>query len=145
MQQVFVFGTLKEGFPNFSTNKGRRVPGDFTTKSSYPLYLIGERNSPWLVLDEGKGHPVKGQVFEVSDETLADIDRLERITKPDGYRRIMLEVVCKQTGEASQVFVYCKPKIQLQNMLIQQELAGDYTLEHAKLYTPRSIEAVATP
>ncbi|WP_285414832.1 hypothetical protein [Variovorax sp. efr-133-TYG-130] len=28
---VFVFGTLKEGFPNFTTNRGKRVAGEFVT------------------------------------------------------------------------------------------------------------------
>lgn len=46
---VFVFGTLKEGFPNFATNKGVRRGGDFVTASRYPLYLVGERCSPWLI------------------------------------------------------------------------------------------------
>ena len=37
---VFVFGTLKEGFPNFATNRGVRVPGAFTTKYRYPPLCI---------------------------------------------------------------------------------------------------------
>jgi hypothetical protein len=32
-QHVFVFGTLKEGFPNFGANKGIRIPGKFVTHS----------------------------------------------------------------------------------------------------------------
>ena len=52
---VFVFGTLKEGYPNFATNRGRRIPGDFVTRERYPLYLMGERFSPWLVSSPAKG------------------------------------------------------------------------------------------
>jgi gamma-glutamylcyclotransferase (GGCT)/AIG2-like uncharacterized protein YtfP len=45
---VFVFGTLKEGFPNFTVNRGVRVPGSFSTCSAYPLYLVaaGIRKGP---------------------------------------------------------------------------------------------------
>ena len=49
---VFVFGTLKDGFPNFATNRGTRLPGAFRTCSAYPLYLVGYRHVPWL-LPEG--------------------------------------------------------------------------------------------
>jgi gamma-glutamylaminecyclotransferase len=41
--RVFVFGTLKQGFPNFHINRGRRVAGEFATGLAYPLYLVGER------------------------------------------------------------------------------------------------------
>ena len=65
MHRVFVFGTLKEGFPNFATNRGRRVAGDFVTKERYPFYLVGERHSPWLIDQPGEGERIVGQVFEV--------------------------------------------------------------------------------
>jgi hypothetical protein len=42
---VFIFGTLKEGFPNFGINRGTRVPGEFKTCAAYSLYLVGERHS----------------------------------------------------------------------------------------------------
>lgn len=51
--RVFVFGTLKEGFPNFAVNTGIRLSGNFETEDLYPLYLVGERHSPWLVLNAG--------------------------------------------------------------------------------------------
>jgi gamma-glutamylaminecyclotransferase len=40
---VFVFGTLKDGFPNHSENEGKKIVGRFMTRDKYPLYLIGER------------------------------------------------------------------------------------------------------
>jgi len=46
VHKVFVFGTLKEGFPNFKKNKGIRYRQNFDTKESYPLYLVGVRFSP---------------------------------------------------------------------------------------------------
>src|SRR3954468_2126222 len=68
---VFVFGTLKEGFPNFATNRGKRLPGAYVTREPYPLPRVGERHSPWMLDLPGEGHPVSGQVFAVDDETLA--------------------------------------------------------------------------
>jgi gamma-glutamylaminecyclotransferase len=138
VHKIFVFGTLKEGFPNFKTNKGIRYRGDFKTKERYPLYLVGERFSPWLVLQSGEGYPVKGQVFEVSDDVLAEMDALERITAIDGYRKVSIPVICLESGDEINVLAYGKPPEMLQDVQVMQELAGDYCLEHAALYRSRS-------
>ncbi len=50
MEHVFVYGTLKEGFPNFEINRGVRLPGTFIMAERYPLYLVGERCVPWMIL-----------------------------------------------------------------------------------------------
>lgn len=106
---VFVFGTLKEGFPNFGVNGGTRVPGEFRTRAAYPLYLIGERHSPWLIEEPGSGLPVTGQVFRVSDETLAAMDRLERISEHDGYRRQRLQLEELGSSRVVSAYAYLKP------------------------------------
>jgi len=137
MYSVFLFGTLKEGFPNSSTNKGSRVAGDFLTKNRYPLYLVGERYSPWLVLSEGEGFQVGGQVFTVDEAILDDMDRLERIHAADGYRRVQVQVISQSTCKEMQAFVYVKPPEQLEGMLIQLGPIAEYELEHASLYQKR--------
>jgi gamma-glutamylaminecyclotransferase len=55
---VFVFGTLKQDFPNFHANRGVRVPGNYITAQRFPFYLVGERYSPWLIDQPGLGHQV---------------------------------------------------------------------------------------
>jgi gamma-glutamylaminecyclotransferase len=137
MHYLFVFGTLKEGFPNFAANKGVRVSGEFVTRQKYPLYLVGERFSPWLILDEGKGFNVKGQVFSVTDEALLEMDKLERISEPDGYRRLELPVISAATGSEILVYAYAKPLQQVSGAELRMELAGEYKLEHASLYRAR--------
>ena len=92
LTRIFVFGTLKEGFPNFATNRGRRVEGEFQTCQRLPLYLVGERFSPWLIDQPGEGFQVAGQVFEVDAATLALMDQLERTHEPDGYVRQTINV-----------------------------------------------------
>jgi gamma-glutamylaminecyclotransferase len=138
MHYLFVFGTLKEGFPNFAANKGVRVSGEFVTRQKYPLYLVGERFSPWLILDEGKGFNVKGQVFSVTDEALLEMDKLERISEPDGYRRLELPVICAATGDEILAYAYGKPLEQVSEAELRMELAGEYMLEHTSLYRARN-------
>ena len=137
MHQIFVFGTLKEGFPNYHINQGIRLKGDYLTKNRYPLYLVGERFAPWLIIDKGNGHNVRGQVFTVNDATLAEMDKLERITELDGYRRMELTVISEESGEELLVFVYGKPVEQFSDVAIQLELEGEYKLEHSALYLSR--------
>ena len=134
MLPVFVFGTLKQGFPNSGTNQGSRVPGEFLTKNRYPLYLVGERYSPWLVLSKDEGFQVRGQVFMVDEAGLSDMDRLERIHEADGYRRVQIPVISESTNEEMLVFVYGKPPQQLEGMLIQLGPIAEYELKHSSLY-----------
>lgn len=136
---VFVFGTLKEGFPNFGVNRGIRVPGEFKTCAAYPLYLVGERHSPWLIEAPGTGLPVTGQVFRVDGETLAAMDRLERISEPDGYRRKLLQL--EEVGSSSLVSanVYLKPPEQLLMSEVRVGPLGEYLHAHAALYRVRAV------
>jgi gamma-glutamylaminecyclotransferase len=90
---VFVFGTLKQGFPNAATNRGARWPGNFRTEAAFPLYLVGERHVPWLLNAPGTGLPVIGEVYAVDEATLRDMDALERVGHPDGYVRQGITVV----------------------------------------------------
>jgi gamma-glutamylaminecyclotransferase len=138
-QLVFVFGTLKQGFPNFATNKGTRVGGDFVTVERYPLYLVGERFSPWLVDAAGEGEQVVGQVFEVDQPALDAMDVLERITEPDGYRRVAMKVRAMGGDLAStlDVHAYVKQRAHFRPADARLGPLREYTLEHAALYRGR--------
>jgi gamma-glutamylaminecyclotransferase len=137
MYSVFVFGTLKDGFPNSGANKGSRIAGEFLTSNRYPLYLVGERYSPWLVLSEGEGFQVRGQVFRVDEATLGDLDRLERTHAADGYRRVLMPVISEFTNEETPVFVYVKLPQQFEGELVQLGPIAEYELRHSSLYRKR--------
>jgi gamma-glutamylaminecyclotransferase len=136
---VFVFGTLKEGFPNFATNRGTRIRGEFSTCAAYPLYLVGERHSPWLVDEPGKGVPVTGQIFRVDADTLAAMDKLERVSEPDGYRRKLLELKGGEPSSVVAAYAYLKLTEQLERSEIREGPIGEYKHEHACLYRPRAV------
>jgi gamma-glutamylaminecyclotransferase len=138
MHLVFVFGTLKEGFPNFATNRGTRVAGSFKTCAAYPLYLVGVRHSPWLVNSPGTGLRVSGQVFRVDDETLAAMDRLERVSETDGYRRQVLELEGEDSPQLVSAYAYLKQPEHLVHSEIRAGPLQEYKYEHAALYRPRA-------
>lgn len=145
---VFVFGTLKQGFPNFATNRGRRVvdpaqAGRYRTQQRYPLYLVGPRHSPWLLDAPGQGTQVLGELYAVSAEVLADMDRLERVQEPDGYvrRLIVVEPVAADgcaCGPVREAFVYLKRAEQLDPAEIRLGPLAEYLAAHAALYQPRA-------
>jgi gamma-glutamylaminecyclotransferase len=135
---VFVFGTLKEGFPNFRINRGRRVAGEFHTVLAYPLYLVGDRNSPWLLDSANVGHHVGGQVFEVTPDVLRDMDSLERIDEPDGYTRREILVRNRETNAELCVQAYLKnPDLFWPVSHTSIGPIPEYTAEHAVTYQPR--------
>lgn len=136
MHQVFVYGTLKEGFANFGINAGRRVPGVFRTAQRYPLYIVGAIQVPWLVNQPGHGEQVLGQVFEIDDAVLADMDRLERVDEPGWYTRATIEVqAVDQPGAAPRrVFVYFGAAERVATDTVHAGPLGEFTAEHNRRY-----------
>ena len=132
--RVFVYGTLKQGFPNFHINEGRRVGGDFVTVERFPLWVLVEGGLPWLVPAPGQGEHVTGQVYEVDDAGLARMDVLEQIDEPGWYLRQRIRVAPAAGGEQIEPWVYFGDP---QRAATAPKLFGplaEYTAEHARTY-----------
>jgi gamma-glutamylaminecyclotransferase len=140
--RIFVFGTLKQDYPNYRFNSGRRLVGCFVTMEKYPLYLVGPRHSPWMVNAPGAGFEVNGELFEVDSAGLKAMDELERIDQPDGYRRLTVAVQNRDSGEVEDVFIYLKPQQQYLEALHTDNVRSGpwdcYTVEHSLLYRSRN-------
>ena len=136
MYPLFVFGSLKQGFCNFSHNRGTRIEGNFVTVQGFSLYVIGPDNLPWLVTaaTPAEGHPVVGQLFEVDDAALAHMDRLERVDEALWYRRQAIEVRPATGGPARTAWVYLG---NLERMALEPAHVGpvpEYTPELAAAF-----------
>ena len=135
---VFVYGTLKEGFPNFSLNVGRRVAGTYRTRQAFPLYVVklpAEDRAPWLLDSPGDGHPVVGQVFEVDSANLAQMDRFEETHLPNGYVRTEVELeAVHDSALRLRAHVYLKRPTELPDCLHTEGPFGEYTLALAEGY-----------
>jgi gamma-glutamylaminecyclotransferase len=134
MHCVFVYGTLKQGFRNFHVNRGRRVGDAFVTAQPYPLYVIGPFGLAWLVHEPGRGHTVHGQVFEVDDAGLAEMDRLERVNDADWYTRRALEVRPRKGGAALTALAYFGSAARLARETVHHGPLAEYTETHQALY-----------
>ncbi|MFL6209883.1 MAG: gamma-glutamylcyclotransferase [Pyrinomonadaceae bacterium] len=123
-QLVFVYGTLRRGgagamsvrFPRAKFIAEAKVSGRLYDLGAYPGLLLNEANS--LVL---------GEVYEVDDETLTELDEFEASSH---YRR--QQVAISLGGDSRTGWVYePEPEFYAPNRLIT---SGDW-LEYAKTKT----------
>ncbi len=133
---VFVYGTLKQGYPNFHINHGRRLAGEFITVERHALLVLGPDWLPWLLPTAGQGERVTGEVYAVDDAGLARMDRLEQIDEPGWYLRRRIAVVPKLEPGAAPIepWVYFGHDDRPITDTVHLGPLAEYTLEHAKTY-----------
>lgn len=133
MHLLFVYGSLKEGFPNFHVNRGQRLPGDYRTLQPHPLFVVGGR-LPCLLPLPGQGLRVRGQLFRVDDVALAKMDRLERVGEPGGYQRarIAVERIDLPAPTLHEAFVYLQDPALLDGPGPHLGPLAEYLPEHAR-------------
>lgn len=73
MTKIFVYGTLLSGFGNNILLEGQNFLGPATTKPEFTFIDIG--GFPGLM--EGGKTAIKGEVYDVDDDCLVSLDRLE--------------------------------------------------------------------
>lgn len=133
MPHLFVYGSLKQGFPNFAVNQGCRVAGEFKTLLRHPFFLI-RGQLPCLLPADGSGSQVLGQVFEVSEDDLVAMEALERVGEPGGYRRVEIEVLAADNPASSALRAQAclqDPALLAQPGAHIGPIEG-YTLDHAR-------------
>ena len=109
MHRVFVYGTLKRGFPNHHAGlKDVRCRGRFRTVERLPLVVGGTWFSPYLIDEPGKGKRVFGEIFVLDDDRLAKLDRLEGTHLSDGYSRISVGIEGANQGSPFDAWTYVK-------------------------------------
>ena len=90
MEYIFVYGTLKQGFGNhhYFLNKDPLTIGILRG-----YQLLGKPKGGFPCIGPGDGY-VEGEVYEVDDQELAAIDRLEG--HPTWYLRTNVQITNKE-------------------------------------------------
>lgn len=110
MNLIFVYGTLKAGFYNHNIIlKNEKLIGPFTTFEKYPLVLTHPWFSPVMFPEPGIGHHVYGELYEVSDEKIQELDIFEYSHMPRGFKRHDIRLV-SNTGKTSLAQAYLRPR-----------------------------------
>lgn len=84
--KVFVYGSLMSGFQNHGLLEGARFLCEARTVDPYTMYSLGT----YPAVTPEPLTTVVGEVYEVDDETLAGLDKLEG--HPRFYRRELVYV-----------------------------------------------------
>ena len=104
MSKVFVYGTLKKGHGNHRILAGRAAfAGNAKIGKGYTAYSNG-RGYPFLA--EVPGNGCVGEVYNVTDDVLAELDRLE------GHPGYYVRKTCGVDlggGSTAKVFAYIMP------------------------------------
>lgn len=83
-QLLFVYGTLRKGEGNYPLLENARPCGMGVTRDGFALVDIG----PFPGMIRKPGYRVVGEVYEVDERVLLNVDRLEG--HPGFYRRIRI-------------------------------------------------------
>ncbi len=143
--KVFVYGTLRKFIPtqgctpmvgpNFAQLEGAEFFDFATTVEPYPLVIEGQYGSPPMLDAQGHGHRVRGEIWEVDEEILARLDKLERV--PELFVRKLITVQPEKGGHPRYVYCYLFPHFdqdRLENG--EYETYPEYTAELAEFYIP---------
>jgi gamma-glutamylaminecyclotransferase len=109
-QNVFVFGTLKRGFPLHEQGLSRaKFLGIFRTRECYPMLIAGPWFAPMMFNEPGIGYHVVGELYESGDDTIAKLDRLESIGIP-GNLCVAIDVEPVAGGPICGALAYMKSR-----------------------------------
>ncbi|XP_074483150.1 gamma-glutamylaminecyclotransferase B-like isoform X1 [Sebastes fasciatus] len=121
MARIFVYGTLKQGQPNYyrmfdSANGKAEFLASACTVQKYPLIIASKYNIPFLLNIPGRGHRVRGEIYKVDDKMLEFLDDFESV--PSMYQRTQVQLEVEEwvgktegverpaAGSITEAFVY---------------------------------------
>lgn len=87
MLDIFVYGTLKRGFPFHPLGlDGAAYLGAVETLAPYPLLIAGSFYGPMMLDRPGEGLRVRGELYRVEPGRMGKLDELEDVGKPGSFR-----------------------------------------------------------
>ncbi|KAH3758821.1 hypothetical protein Pelo_9340 [Pelomyxa schiedti] len=114
--------------------------GEATTMDAFPL-VIGQCGVPYLIYDpevHDQGHQIYGELWEIDDETLMNLDEYEGIKKGHYMRRPIKTILGRgaKTGPTLTAFCYFSAKT-THHQILTVDLLPEYTMQHhQEIYKP---------
>jgi gamma-glutamylaminecyclotransferase len=147
---VFVYGTLKRGFTNYTRYLGvaetfgkASFIGNAKTVEHFPMVVRSPNppvssGAPLLMDVPGVGNHVLGEVFVVDDTTLAALDLLEGVNTGRYYKRQLDVHLLDNDSEVLYCTAYFAPACE---ELLELSTHPCYTTEHHDKYQPKALRA----
>jgi gamma-glutamylaminecyclotransferase len=108
MAKILAVGTLKRGFPLHEEGlSNARYLGEYRTRQRFPMIIAGPWSAPMVFDQPGTGLHIKGELYEISQASLARLDALESVGQP-GNERPVVEVEPLGPGHACHAIVFVK-------------------------------------
>ena len=107
LHKLFVYGSLKQGFGNHDFLESSKYLGTYdTSDANYRMISMG--SYPGVVELDGQDEHcyILGELYEVDDDTLARVDRLEG--NGSFYTRKIVEL--SETDDTIEAWMYLLPK-----------------------------------
>ena len=123
--RVFVYGTLKQGFPNHHLLPPATYVGAGVTAWRLPLVPAGPWYTPTLIIEPGVGHHIVGELYDVDRAGLATLDELEGVGRSLGFDRVQLEVNLPDGWTIAET--YAKPRSRID--VIHGDPIAEYTID----------------
>lgn len=140
---VFVYGSLKRHQPNYEAwlanpEKGEAVfHAQGQTVQPFPLIVASRYNIPYLLDAPGLGKRVQGEVFNVDDVMLKNLDVMEDV--PAFYSRHLVPIELTDQRSVIDCWLYALPDFKEE--LLQKECLANYVSEELPLtpFVPRAM------
>eukprot|EP00794_Sanderia_malayensis_P014321 gene14321-15810_t len=140
--RVFVYGTLKRGFPNHkllsnvAENERAIFLSQGCSKEKYPLVVGSQAHIPFMLDSPGIGENIKGEVYQVCGQVLQKLDELE--CEGVLYDRSLISVVLPDdnlNNRCIEAHAYIIKNFK--ENLLELPMIANYTEEHAERYKKR--------
>lgn len=105
VRRIFVYGTLKRGLSNHSYLAGQKFVSDARTQPLYRLYDLG--GYPGMVPAPNDGLSIEGEIWEIDDACLSNLDKLEDIEGGE-YERTIVALTAPFEHEQIEGYVYLR-------------------------------------
>jgi len=113
--RVFVYGTLKTGHGNNSILRRNRATFLGEAMTALPIFRLYGDFIPYMVPENTRGVHVKGELWEVNEKCLHELDRLEG--HPYMYTRQTIEVLTDEGVSHAEAYVFLhKPMANLRDL-----------------------------
>lgn len=120
IQHVFVYGTLMRDLGNHRYLTSSEFLGEATSAPQYTMVDVGG----YPAIFETGTTPIKGELYEVNEHTLARLDRLEGV--PDLYTRAPIVLVNGYRGAHAYFFPKERLTAEFASRMTRLVPSGDY-------------------